>query len=206
MTITGRTPATLLATLAVGAAVLGATLAVRSGSAAFSALGVVLAATWIVGAVVAGGVAWTRRPDRVDLRVDVVGAVLLGVAVFAAFVGARFVADHLPLLGNSVDDILERAHAGSTGVVVCVALLNAIGEEMFFRGALQTALGARRGPLWAVVIYAAVTVATLNAALVVAALALGAVLAFERRMSGGVLAPVLTHLTWSALVILFLPR
>jgi CAAX protease family protein len=81
-----------------------------------------------------------------------------------------------------------------------------VREELFFRGALATALGPRRGDAFAVLVYGAVTVATLNLALVVAATVLGSMLAAERRLSGGVLAPVVTHLTWSTLVILFLPR
>jgi uncharacterized protein len=193
----------LVAGVALGTGVLGATLAVRAGSATFSALGVVLACIWIVGAMLAG-----PPPRRGDLApgASVVGAVVVGAAVFGVFVAAKAVSDHIPLLGHSAADVLGRAHNGSIGVVLVVALLNAVGEELFFRGALASALGPRRGDILAVLVYGAVTVATLNLALVVAAVALGSVLAAERRLSGGVLAPVVTHLAWSTLVILFLPR
>ena len=50
-----------------------------------------------------------------------------------------------------------------------------------------------------------VTVATGNPMLVFAALTLGTVLALQRRASGGILAPMLTHVTWSAIMLFALP-
>ncbi len=192
--------------LVIGAAVLSGTLAVSSGSAAFYAFGAVLAATWILGALLAGPIPWTGAGNRIRTGVDVVAPVLLGAAVFGGFVVAKLIADHIPFLADSVDDVLHRAHDGPAGVVLVVALVNGFAEEMFFRGALQSAFDARRGAIWATLVYAAVTIATLNAALVVAAFVLGSILAVERARTGGVIAPILTHLTWSALIIVFLPR
>ena len=63
-----------------------------------------------------------------------------------------------------------------------------------------------RAPRHATVVYVLVTAATLNLALVVAAIAMGTLLALERRATGGVLAPTVTHLTWSALMLVGLPR
>jgi uncharacterized protein len=54
-------------------------------------------------------------------------------------------------------------------------------------------------------IYAVVTVATGNPMLVFAALTLGLVLGLQRRASGGILAPMLTHVTWSVIMLLALP-
>ncbi len=192
------------ASVVLGTGVLGATLAVRAGSAAFFVLGVVLACIWIAGAVLGGPP--PLRGDVPSVRVGVVGALLLGCALFGVFVAAKVASDHIPLLDHSAADVLGRAHDGSTGLVLVVALLNGVGEELFFRGVLPSVLTAKHADALAVLTYAAVTVATLNLALVVAALALGSVLAAERRLSGGVLAPVLTHLTWSTLVVLFLPH
>jgi membrane protease YdiL (CAAX protease family) len=79
-------------------------------------------------------------------------------------------------------------------------------EPLFFRGALYTALGDRRPAARSTALYCLVTVATLNVALVAAALVMGTVFSAERRATRGVLAPILTHLTWSALVIYLLPR
>ena len=46
-------------------------------------------------------------------------------------------------------------------------------------------------------IYALATVAGGNPVLVFAAAVLGAVVGLQRRAGGGVLAPILTHITWS---------
>jgi hypothetical protein len=57
------------------------------------------------------------------------------------------------------------------------------------------------------VIYIVVTAATTgNPMLGVAAAILGAVCAFERRITGGVLAPMLTHSLWGLTMVLALPR
>ena len=54
-------------------------------------------------------------------------------------------------------------------------------------------------------VYMLTTCATRNPALVVAAGVMGTVFAAQRRASGGLLAPMLTHVTWSALMVRFLP-
>ncbi len=55
------------------------------------------------------------------------------------------------------------------------------------------------------VIYAAATLATGNPMLVFAALTLGVVLALQRRASGGILGPIITHVTWSMMMLFLLP-
>ena len=55
--------------------------------------------------------------------------------------------------------------------------------------------------------YVVVTAATGNLALVIAAAVMGALFSlFERLSTRGVLAPIVTHLTWSTLMVLALPR
>ena len=54
-------------------------------------------------------------------------------------------------------------------------------------------------------LYAVATSASGNPMLGFAALILGAVCAWERRNTGGVLAPVLTHVVWGLLMVLALP-
>ena len=56
------------------------------------------------------------------------------------------------------------------------------------------------------IVYVLVTAFTLNVALVVAAIVMGTIFAFQRRATRSVLAPVVTHLTWSTLMLLALPR
>jgi membrane protease YdiL (CAAX protease family) len=77
---------------------------------------------------------------------------------------------------------------------------------MFFRGALYTALGKTYPAVISTVIYVLATAATTgNPMLGVAAMIVGAVCAFERRTTGGVLAPMLTHFFWGLIMVLALP-
>jgi membrane protease YdiL (CAAX protease family) len=108
-------------------------------------------------------------------------------------------------LRRVVESVLAHARFGSLPLVALVTLLNGIAEEVFFRGALFAAIGARRPVLISTVIYGLATVATANYMLVFSALLLGVVLGLERRATGGVLAPILTHVTWSAIMLFVLP-
>ena len=90
--------------------------------------------------------------------------------------------------------------------MLAVALVNGLAEELFFRGAVYAAVGPRHRMTAATVVYVVATAATGNLALVLAAAAMGVLLTSERRATGGTLAPITTHLLWSTLMILFLPR
>jgi membrane protease YdiL (CAAX protease family) len=59
--------------------------------------------------------------------------------------------------------------------------------------------------LWTTVAYAVTTAATGNVMLAFAAAVLGLVVGLERRASGGILAPAITHITWSLSMLLLLP-
>ncbi|HEX6247018.1 MAG TPA: CPBP family intramembrane glutamate endopeptidase, partial [Nocardioidaceae bacterium] len=54
-------------------------------------------------------------------------------------------------------------------------------------------------------VYTLTTVATLNVMLVFSAAVLGVLVGLQRRVSGGVLAPMLTHVTWSMGMLFILP-
>ena len=86
-----------------------------------------------------------------------------------------------------------------------ITLVNGIAEELFFRGALFAAIGVRHPVLISTVIYTLATVAGGNPVLVFAAAVLGAVVGLQRRAGGGVLAPILTHITWSSAMLFVLP-
>jgi membrane protease YdiL (CAAX protease family) len=53
--------------------------------------------------------------------------------------------------------------------------------------------------------YTVATLATGNLMLGFAAVVLGAVVGLQRRASGGILAPILTHVTWSLSMLFALP-
>ena len=192
------------ATIVIGTALLAATLRVPHGSVWFTVLGLLVAATWTVGSFVSGPIPF--QPDR-DIAWRMFSApVVGGVAAFVAFLAAYPVAGHLPLVGPAVDGVLATADAGPTALVLFVALVNGAGEEVFFRGALHTALEPYRPAIATTMVYVAVTAATGNVALVIAAAVMGAVFSLERLSTRGVLAPMVTHLTWSTLMVLALPR
>jgi CAAX protease family protein len=54
-------------------------------------------------------------------------------------------------------------------------------------------------------VYAATTIASGIPLLVLAALILGVVAALQRRVTGGILGPIVLHTTWSAAMLFLLP-
>ncbi|WP_336921690.1 CPBP family intramembrane glutamic endopeptidase [Aquipuribacter sp. SD81] len=192
--------------LVVGAVLLGVSLAVRPGDPAFYPLTLATAAVWVVGGILSGPLHLGHIPFRGTLRRPVVTPVLLGLAVGLVFVAGALVVRQVPLAAGFVDDVLAHFFAGVVPLVWTVALVNGVAEEVFFRGGLFAAIGRRRPVLISTAVYALATVATLNPVLVLAAVVLGAVLGLQRRASGGILGPVLTHVTWSSVMLLLLPR
>jgi hypothetical protein len=191
--------------LAAGALMLGLSLSVRPGDPAFYPLTAGLAAVWLVGGLSAGPLHLGRISFRGELRRPVLRPVVIGLAAAGVFVLGALVVREIEPLRALTEDVLAHARYGSLPLVAGVTVLNGIAEETFFRGALFAALGRRRPVLASTVIYAAATVATGNPMLVFAAAALGLVLGLERRASGGILAPMVTHVTWSLAMLLALP-
>ena len=76
---------------------------------------------------------------------------------------------------------------------------------MFFLGALYAAVGAENPVLKSTAVYALATTSTRNPALVLASGVMGTLFGLQRRASGGIQAPLLTHLTWSGLMLRFMP-
>jgi membrane protease YdiL (CAAX protease family) len=127
------------------------------------------------------------------------------VAAFGAFYAAALVVRRIPLLDEAMTSVLSYATRGTGPLVLTTALANAVAEEVFFRGALYAALAERRAVPVSTAVYVTATAATRNPALVLASAAMGTLFAAQRRASGGVQAPILTHLTWSALMLRYLP-
>lgn len=197
-----RELAVVALTLAAGSVVLGVILATPRGSTTFTVLGLVLAAIWLGGTALAGGTRLGLR--RLD-RGRAMGAIVLGVVAWLVFLVGASVAQHIAVLDNAVESIFDQADTGPLAVVLAIALLNAVAEEVFFRGVLLDALGPHYGPVAATVIYVVVTAASLNLALVLAAMVMGVLWMVERLSTGTPLASVITHLTWSTLMLLAFP-
>ncbi len=101
--------------------------------------------------------------------------------------------------------MLDHARFASMPVLVVITLVNGIAEELFFRGAFFAAVGRRHAVALSAAVYTLATVATGNLMLVFAAALLGVVLGLQRRVTGGVLAPMITHVTWSLSMLFLLP-
>jgi membrane protease YdiL (CAAX protease family) len=129
----------------------------------------------------------------------------VGVGAFGVFYGCALVARRIPLLDAAIVGVMRFARQGSTPLVVLTTCANGVAEELFFRGALYSAAGARHPVAKATAAYTAVTAATRNPALTIAGALMGTLFGLQRRATGGVQAPIITHVTWSALMLRYLP-
>ena len=86
-----------------------------------------------------------------------------------------------------------------------LTLVNGAAEEVFFRGALYAAIGRARPGADLDGDLRAGHHRDRNPMLVFAAVLMGTLFALQRRASGGILAPMITHLVWSTVLILALP-
>lgn len=189
----------------VGAAVLGWSLNVEPGSTLFYASSLVLAGVWTAGAVASGPLPLGHVGSGAGLRRRVGPPIVVGLALAALFVLGALLVREVPVLDDAVDGVLTYARRGSGPLVLLVTITNGIAEELFFRGALYAAVPARIAVVVTTLVYTVAATASGNVMLGIAALLLGALVGLQRRASGGVLAPILTHVTWSTTMLLVLP-
>jgi membrane protease YdiL (CAAX protease family) len=187
-----------------GAVVLGASLHLEPGNPWFYPATLALAGVWVVGAFCSGPLHLGRIRLGAGLVRPIVSPVLIGLALAGLFVLGALVVRELPYLGDRVSGVLDYADEGSLALVLLVTAVNGVAEELFFRGASYAAV-TRHPVVWTTLGYTLVTLATGNVMLTLAAVVLGVVVGLERRASGGILAPVLTHVSWSVTVLLALP-
>ncbi len=192
--------------LVVGAALLGYSLTRTPGDKSFYWLTLGLAAVWAAGAFLSGPVHLGSVRFRGRNQRPVITGILIGGALGAAFVIGGLVVREIEPVRDYVTRVLEFANQGTLPLVVTITVINGIAEELFFRGALYSALGRFWPAVVSTVLYVLATAATTgNPMLGFAALVLGSVCAFERRITGGVLAPMLTHFFWGLVMVLALP-
>jgi membrane protease YdiL (CAAX protease family) len=187
-----------------GGVVLGLSLRIEPGSAWFYPATLLLAAVWVAGAFASGPLHLGRVDTRSGLRLPVLLPVAVGLGLGALFVVGALVVREIDFVHDQVRSVVDHADQGSMPLVVLVTLVNGVAEELFFRGAAYAAI-PRRPVAWTSLAYTVATLATGNLMLVLAAALLGVVVGLERRASGGVLAPVLTHCTWSLVMLFALP-
>jgi membrane protease YdiL (CAAX protease family) len=168
-------------------------------------------ATTAAGALAAALASWTAGARLRALLRPRTKSVLIGVGsggllAAATHLGFTLVAQQYPPLAGAVATLYGTlaAYPGQLAAVPLVAFV-AFAEELVWRGLLVDLLGGRvgRGTLVAVatLAYALPLVAAGNPALVVAGLGCGLVWTMLRLGSGDLLTPVLSHLTWNALLL-----
>lgn len=192
-------------TLLLGAGVMGWSLNLPAGDRLFYVATAVLALVWVAGGRLSGPVA-TMGARRVETGTRRLGeAFVIGLSLLLLFLVGAVGVSQVPVLEAPVQGLLDHARKGSLAVVAVVTAVNGLTEEYFFRGALFQALPARWRIAGTTVLYGAVTAMSGVPLLVLAALMLGAVVALQRRATGGLVAPVVTHLTWSLGMLFLLP-
>jgi len=189
----------------VGAGVLGWSLRLEPGGNTFYVAAIVLAGVWAAGAFLSGRLHLGRIAGEGELFVrPILAPILLGLLLVGLFVLGALVVREIDPLATYVSSVLEYADEGSLTALAIITFFNGIAEELFFRGAMYAAI-PRHPVLWTTVAYVVATLATGNVMLAFAAILLGAVCGLERRASGGILAPILTHITWSLSMLFLLP-
>lgn len=189
----------------VGAGVLGWSLRLEPGGNTFYVAAVVLAGVWATGAFLSGRLHLGRMARGTEVFVrPIVAPILLGLLLVGVFVLGSLVVREIEPLAAYVSSVLEYADEGSLTILAIITFFNGIAEELFFRGAMYAAI-PKYPVVWTTLAYVVATLATGNVMLGFAAIVLGAVCGLERRASGGILAPVLTHITWSLSMLFLLP-
>lgn len=189
----------------LGGIVLALSLRIEPGSPWFYPATLGLAGVWTVGAFTSGPLHLGRiaHPSGKVVR-PVVTPVLLGLLLAGVFVVGGLIVRQIDVLERQVTSVLDFADQGSVPLLVVITAVNGVAEELFFRGAAYAAIPRHPVPITTVA-YALATLATGNVMLAFAAVLLGTVVGLQRRASGGILAPILTHVTWSVSMLFALP-
>ena len=191
----------------LGAVLLGLSLRIDPGSRWFYPATLGLAAVWAVGAFASGPLHLGRIAVRDRHARPILTPIVIGLGLAAVFVAGAFLVRTVVALDGLVGQvvtIIDYADQGSLPLLAVITAVNGVAEELFFRGAAYAAI-TRHPVLWTTVAYAVATLATGNVMLSFAAVLLGLVVGLERRASGGILAPILTHCTWSLTMLVALP-
>jgi membrane protease YdiL (CAAX protease family) len=189
----------------VGAVVLAMSLRIEPGSGWFYPATLTLAAVWAVGAFASGPLHLGRTLRGTDPGPrPVLVPLAYGALLAALFVVGALVVRQVPSLDDQVRHVLDHADQGSTPLLVVITAVNGVAEELFFRGALYAAI-----PRFPVVVttaaYVLAVLAAGNLMLAFAAVLLGALVGLERRATGGIQAPIITHVVWSVTMLVALP-
>jgi len=142
-------------TLVIGAAVLGLSLRASSRGSKLlladpGAGGGVVRRRFTSGPAAPGRHLLAWRNQRPVISGTTIGLVLGGV-----FALGGLIAREIPSLAGLITRVLAFAHQGSIWPIVAITLINGVAEEVFFRGALYSALGRYHPAVISTILYTA---------------------------------------------------
>ena len=139
-------------------------------------------------------------------RRPIITPILVGLVLAAIFALGGLVIRTIPPLASLTEDVIGYARANNLWIVFVILIVNGIAEELFFRGALFAAIGVRHPVLISTIIYALGHGGRRQPGAGLRGRGAGrGGQGLQRRAGGGVLAPILTHLTWSSAMLFALP-
>jgi membrane protease YdiL (CAAX protease family) len=159
---------------------------------------------WVAGAV---SLATGRVPlaERVSPAWSVASGVAAGVALYVGTLVFVLVLRRWPVFDVHVAEIYGRRGGTSASVAVTLAVLTAVGEELFWRGLFQSEWTAVTAPLSAAVVtlgaYVAANAASGSLPILAGAVVGGATWGALAFWTEGVLASVSCHALWTALMV-----
>ena len=133
-----------------------------------------------------------------------------GAVLYVATRGFVVVADRSRTFARQVQAAYGRAEGVSVSTAVGLALLTALGEELFWRG-LVTRVGVDRGlsggaaAAFGWLLYIASDLPSRLLPIVAAAIVGGALWTGLAWWTGGILAPIVSHMLWTGLMLRFPP-
>jgi uncharacterized protein len=192
-------------TLLVGAVCLALTLRMDQSSPYFTLATLGVAVVWFVGAFASGKLHAGRISVEGQLRRPFWPPLILGGLLAGVFVVGAFITRQIPFLADQATNVLGFAERNSLVLLAIATLINGVAEEFFFRGALYAAIREPHQVWVTTVAYVIATLLTGNVMLAFAAVVIGYVTGLQRRSTGGLVAPIITHLTWSMTMLFVLP-
>jgi uncharacterized protein len=194
----------VLAVLLAGIALLHLSFASPPGSTRFYGLSLALAAVWLVGGLLVRPLALLPESPTGFGR-TAVAPVVVGLGLAVIFLAGAAIVHRVPALDRVLAGVFDYADRGLPALVLVITVINAVGEELFFRGALWRLVRPSYRFAVTTLLYALATIATGNPLLVFAAVLLALVVGRLRQVTGAVLAPILAHVAWSVTLLLAVP-
>ena len=193
---------------AIGCFLMAWVARIPPGDPSLYAAGMALAITWAAGGLLSGrlhlGSDYTRAGAQIAGAV--VQALALGLLLVGIFLGCAALIAPVPVLRESLQLLLDHAGQGTLPLLIALVAVNAVAEELYFRGGLYAAVGGRPAVAVTTIVYALVTIPSGIPLLALTGAALGLVLGLQRRVTDGVLGPIITHLVWAMGMLFLLPR